>query len=753
MKSVMISSTSIDLPKYREQVRDACLNLGVFPKMMEHMPASPEDAIKKSIQFVNEADIYVGIFAYRYGYVPEGHEISITQMEYERALDREIPVLIFVVDEDIPWPPKKIDKGTKADKLEALKETLTKNHVVEFFTSPEELKAMVQHALIPHVSSTALQDGSSRLSTALDLYLKQLSEHCQLLHLAKIGGHAGLEQSLSLDRLYIGLNTKTREKKEGEDPMKEMKARQEDEEVRYLTAKEAALLSPRMVLLGDPGAGKSTFVKRLVVEMAEVLTETREGLVPVFIILRDLAPRLGQAIDELKGLSESRRRSRLAELVVEQVVADLGELNAETSEKALRKAFDDGQVHPVFDGLDEVPFDLRELVHDAVDATALYYKLDRVIVTCRIRSYTEGKQLDGYEVHTLAPFNDDQVSQFIKGWYEAQVVLKVMDSAAAKSHTEDLKKAVQRDHLKTLAENPMLLTTMVMVHQEETELPRERVVLYQKAVDILLRKWQLTKGAIPEDLDALLSSPERIRPVIERLAYEAHRKKATDTASDLPRLEALEILETPEYLGSIEFANRFLNWVDERSGLLIGRGGAPGRPGAFSFPHRTFQEYLAGCHVYQSRSVVREIKDRAREGNAWTVAVQMGAEEMFINRRNQNQLLDNAAALLPDPSAVTSGVSAREALWSAHMALVVGIETIERDKYTGPDYLDKVRKGLVNALSTDLPAIERAEAGRALAWVGDPREEVMTLEKMPFCHIPAGPFLMGSSDEDKQAYD
>ena len=69
-KTVMISSTARDLPEHRKEVMDACLRQGMFPEMMEHLPASDAEAISVSLEMVDRADIYVGIFAHRYGYVP-----------------------------------------------------------------------------------------------------------------------------------------------------------------------------------------------------------------------------------------------------------------------------------------------------------------------------------------------------------------------------------------------------------------------------------------------------------------------------------------------------------------------------------------------------------------------------------------------------------------------------------------------------------------------------------------------------------
>lgn len=145
---VIISSTAHDLPDYRAQAMDACHRMDMQPKMMEHLPALNADAIEASLgRLVDEADVYVGIFAHRYGHVPEGHAISITQMEYERAVERGIPRLIFMMHDDVLVLPKDVDRGDSAVKLEALKARLKKERVVQFFKNPEDLRGLLIHAL------------------------------------------------------------------------------------------------------------------------------------------------------------------------------------------------------------------------------------------------------------------------------------------------------------------------------------------------------------------------------------------------------------------------------------------------------------------------------------------------------------------------------------------------------------------------------------------------------------------------------
>lgn len=147
---VVISSTVLDLPEHREKVKDACLRMDMLPKMMEHLPASDSDAVKESLRLVDDADVYLGIFAHRYGHVPAGHNISIVEMEYERAFVRRIPCLIFLMHEDHPVRAPDVEMGAGAVKLDVLKKRLKDEYVVDYFDSPDDLRAKVIAALSHH---------------------------------------------------------------------------------------------------------------------------------------------------------------------------------------------------------------------------------------------------------------------------------------------------------------------------------------------------------------------------------------------------------------------------------------------------------------------------------------------------------------------------------------------------------------------------------------------------------------------------
>jgi hypothetical protein len=144
----MISSTARDLPKHREQVRLACLRAGFEPReMMEHLTAENRNAVETSMRMVEEADVYVGILAHRYGTIPKGYDISITEMEFNRAVELSKPWLVFSVHKDHPLVIDDVETGAGAAKLNALKGRIGEERVAAFFKSPEDLRSHVFEAL------------------------------------------------------------------------------------------------------------------------------------------------------------------------------------------------------------------------------------------------------------------------------------------------------------------------------------------------------------------------------------------------------------------------------------------------------------------------------------------------------------------------------------------------------------------------------------------------------------------------------
>jgi len=616
-----------------------------------------------------------------------------------------------------------------------------------------------------HIAQQVIHQAPAPPPPHTERYLQRLRNHCHALPLTAMGGDATAGDEVTLDKVYIDLDTTTKVAlTEAEQEERKKQGVTDREKERPLSAREAAQTTTRLVLLGAPGGGKSTFVRQL---MAQLIGARMEGsapppgftadLFPLLTILRELAQRL-QALT-LTGLSDDARDEALVQCIQAQWQSDLARFGGADLGEQLEESLLTGKVVLVFDGLDEMAATTRPLVRLALAALLRRYRtVDRVIVTCRIRSYVGLATLPGFTAYTLADFHKEQIDAFVAAWYGAQVELGRFDSHQAQSQRADLQQAARRPALRAMAANPMLLTTMAIIHQKQTRLPDERVKLYDEAVKVLLNRWQESKGLAPSPaLAAFLRDDRRVRPTLERLAYEAHRQKGKE-AADLPRTTLLGLLDE-SFAGDLALAGEFLDYADHRAGLLVGQGGGEGsgRPQSYAFPHHTFQEYLAGCHLLagegNQRGVGRVYRRHAAEGDYWQLAAQLGAEELFFNRRGEALLLDLMYALCP-VTPPQSEQAWRTTLWSGQMALLFDRKAIAQDEDTeegGQAYLDRIIPRLLAILrESPLNAIERAEAGRTLAKLGDPRIEVLDPLQIEWIEIPSGPFIMGSDKYDHE---
>lgn len=172
---IFVSSSFEDLREHRAVAIRVLRQLGHEVLAMEDMIAGSAVPLAKVLEMVDRSEAYVGIFAWRYGYVPvqtvELHppaavnipvvagavdgETSITHYEYLRAVQRRLPVMAFLLDEQYPWPPQFIDGFDKTrtqapangDKIRALRQLLQQERVISWFTTPSDLEARVSAAV------------------------------------------------------------------------------------------------------------------------------------------------------------------------------------------------------------------------------------------------------------------------------------------------------------------------------------------------------------------------------------------------------------------------------------------------------------------------------------------------------------------------------------------------------------------------------------------------------------------------------
>jgi hypothetical protein len=147
-RNVFISSTSKDLLKHRKAVVTALLNAGYHPIDMANFMARPDGAVDVCLDEVRQSDLFIGIYAYRYGFIPPQSEVSITEMEFNEARRLKKPCFCFMVDERCKWPEKYRDtEPLSATMLEAFKKRVDSILVRTTFTTPADLASKVLASL------------------------------------------------------------------------------------------------------------------------------------------------------------------------------------------------------------------------------------------------------------------------------------------------------------------------------------------------------------------------------------------------------------------------------------------------------------------------------------------------------------------------------------------------------------------------------------------------------------------------------
>lgn len=330
------------------------------------------------------------------------------------------------------------------------------------------------------------------------------------------------------------------------------------------------VLDRRYVVVGNPGAGKSTFVRRLV---------HRAALVPFLVQLKH-----HQRIDEDFVTIIARELRPLTQRTVpRQHVADL---------------LDAGEAVVVFDGLDEVgDIQGRRAAVRAIEAFAARFPLARIVVTCRQESYPVAKLDDTtFPVYRLPDFEPDQVEQYVRTWFSLV-------------YCEGREAAFLRDseHLLDLRANPLMLSLLCMLYQSEGYIPENTADVYRECAELMLVRW-----------DAISQVPSAIRSVklakilVQELAQ--HFFFALDGRGDegervLERLVVAHLREREEEGDSSyhQQARDFLDYCAERAWVLTQVGTSLEGERRFGFTHRTFMEYYTACHVLRTRETTEEI--------------------------------------------------------------------------------------------------------------------------------------------------
>ena len=539
----------------------------------------------------------------------------------------------------------------------------------------------------------------------------------------------------------------------------------------------------RLVILGAPGSGKSTLVNyltlclagdRLVGDHNEPFSATQDDLHqhqwglsaqrlrPVRVVLREYAAR---------GLP--KRQS-----VWEYVAADLGREAVALGGYApiLQQQLQNEGGILLLDGLDEVDkaATIRKPLKRHIEQFARDFPRVRVVVTSRPYAYGSGWELNGFQVTRLLPFSDDQIKAFITQWY---TVMGQQDGTLgpdkAKSYGEGLVRQVENNrNLRELARHPLLLTMMVYIHRgrEGGALPQRREELYELSVVLLLDLWRRSKTIPGQETQTLaevlgLDTPQLLDALAE-VAFVAHRDQPEqEQTADIPGEVLAGKLHKHKGKDVRVSTEDIIEYVRDRAGLLESHGrNADNTDDVYRFPHRTFQEYLAGLHLLKQRFPYDLAQFAREDPTRWRESLLLAAASTRKKLPASVWLLvaalcqqDPGSAGVPPADVAGETPPLQQALWGAFLAGQALLETeltdpaaaqIDSEQQTRQRLLAWHKTILSNGL---LPPPDRALAGQALAALGDDRPGILRCDDMPLCAVPGGPFWLENWDRRSQS--
>ena len=329
---------------------------------------------------------------------------------------------------------------------------------------------------------------------------------------------------------------------------------------------EAVKHHSKLMVLGKPGVGKTTFLKYLAIKCNR--GDFNENKIPIFISLKKFAETPGQP--DIK----------------EYITQWFENYKIVNASKKVEEFIIRGRGLFLLDGLDEVREDDYKRVIRQIEACHRLFSNNQFVITCRIaaRDYT----LTPFVEVEVADFDKQQINNFVTSWF---AIKKLEDYP--QYFMEQLK---ANPTIKELANNPLLLTLLCLEFEDSGSFPSDRTDLYARATNTLLRKWDDKRHIYREQVYKELN-PKRKEGLLSQIAFQTFEKKEYffkqrtieryigNYICNLPNAPT-----TPDALDVDSQA--VLKSIEAQHGLMVERA-----RGIYSFSHLTFQEYFTAKKI------------------------------------------------------------------------------------------------------------------------------------------------------------
>jgi formylglycine-generating enzyme required for sulfatase activity len=508
-----------------------------------------------------------------------------------------------------------------------------------------------------------------------------------------------------------------------------------------------ALKHRTLVILGDPGSGKTTFLRRIACGLCNsrlgidgVTTAQTLGLVeepfPILIRISELAEHIKACAG--RGQGEPKKKTSpgwLAHFLAATSADERTGLDQDFFEEVIA----DGPAVVLLDGLDETPTrEQREFIADLVTEAARHFEHCRFVVTSRPLAFEGAAILSEFAQVWIDPLEDAAIEGFLTRWCQA---IFLGGERQAQQHFGGLLKAVRaRTDIRGMARNPVMLTALAVVHWHEKRLPEQRADLYESIITWLSRSRERRSGRLSAEVCvsrlqelalAMQKAPEGRQVQVSR------RWAAEQIAGELPDASERK---------RIEMAETFLGEEELDSGIVVRRGDD------IRFWHLTFQEFLAARAIaarpeQEQRGILLTPPKQPRVYvSSWREVVLLLAG--VLHKQGHRKVDAFVSAVLE--GVCDGGTLADQARCAGLLGAAVRDLAAVGYRPADPRYqglLDRVM-GIFDAQrAKGIDINDIIQAAEALGQAGDPRF-TDAARAQNWVDIPAGEFVMGAQNSD-----
>jgi hypothetical protein len=372
------------------------------------------------------------------------------------------------------------------------------------------------------------------------------------------------------------------------DPNFVKKATEKSDEQQILKMKEFLYGIYRIVILGTPGGGKSTFAQKLCYELATKYSErifAGRQITPILIMLRDFGAEKKAHSCSILQFIEANTNSKY------QIQPPVG---------VFEYMLLNGRALVIFDGLDELlDTSYRQEISNAIETFCMLYPSVPVVVTSREVGYEQAPLDENiFEVYRLSPFDNRQVAQYVNKWFDIDTDL-TMDQRRQKVASFLEESEIVSD----IRENPLMLALMCNIYRGENYIPRNRPDVYEKCAVMLFDRWDKSRGIrATENVEELEA---HIRPLMMYLAFWIYSNEALQSGVT----ERILVEKASDYLFEKRFedrdeaksaASKFIEFCKGRAWVFADTGTTRDGEGLYQFTHRTFLEYFTAAYMVRT---------------------------------------------------------------------------------------------------------------------------------------------------------